>query len=134
MCSSQWIITSVQLLSRVWLFATPWTATMPGFPVHHQLPELAQTHVCWVGDAMQPPHPLSPPSPPAFKLSQHQGLFQGVSSLHQVAKVLEFQLQHQPFQRIFRIDFFTLKYWYCTTQSKVQWNTIIMHLDYISCW
>ena len=66
----------------------------PGFPVHHQLPELAQTHVHLVGDAMKPSHPLLSPSRPAFNLSQHQGLFQWVSSLHQVAKVLEFQLQH----------------------------------------
>ena len=67
----------------------------PGFPVHHQLPELDQTHVHWVNDAIQPSHPLSSPSPPAFNLSQHQGLFKWVSFLHQVAKVLEFQLQHQ---------------------------------------
>ena len=58
----------------------------PNFPVHHQLPELAQTHVHWVGDAIQPSHHLSYPSPPAFNLSQHQGLFQWVSSSHQVAK------------------------------------------------
>ena len=77
----------------------------PGFPVHHQLLELAQTHVHRGGDAIQPSHPLSSPSPPAFNLSQHQGLFQWVSSLHQVAKVLEFQLQHQSFQWIFRTDF-----------------------------
>ena len=61
-----------------------------GFPVHHQLPELVQTHVHWVSDGIQPSHPLSCPSPPAFNLSQHQGLFQRVSSSHQVAKVLEF--------------------------------------------
>ena len=67
-------------------------------PVHHQLPELTQTHVYWAGDAIQSSHPLSSPSPPAFNLSQHQRLFQGVSSLHQVAKILEFQLQHQSFQ------------------------------------
>ena len=66
-----------------------------GFPVQHQLRDLTQTHVHQVGDAIQPSHPLSSPSPPAFNLSQHQGLFQRVSSLHQVAKVLEFQLQHQ---------------------------------------
>ena len=74
----------------------------PGLPVHHQLPEFAQTHVHRVSDALQPSHPLSSPSPPAFNLSQHQGLFQWVSSLHQVAKVLEFQLQHQSFQRNLR--------------------------------
>ena len=61
----------------------------PGLPVHHQLPELAQTHVYWVGDAIQPSHPLSSPSPPAFSLSQDEGLFQWVSSLHQVAFPLE---------------------------------------------
>ena len=71
---------------------------MPGFPVHQQLPELAQTHVHLVSDAIQPSYPLSSPSPPAFSLSQQQGLFQGVSSLHQVEKVLEFQLKHQSFQ------------------------------------
>ena len=70
----------------------------PGLPVHHQLPESTQTHVHWVGDAIQPSHPLSSPSPPALNLSQHQGLFQWVSSSHQVARVLEFQLQHQSFQ------------------------------------
>ena len=70
----------------------------PGFPVHHQLPEFTQTHVHWVGDAIQPSHPLSSPSPPTCNLSQHQGFFQWVSSLHQAAKVLEFQFQHQSFQ------------------------------------
>ena len=78
--------------------------SMSGFPVLHQLPELAQTHVHQVGDAIQPSRPLSSPSLPAFNLSQHQGLFQWVSSSHQVAKVLEFQLQHQSFQWIFRTD------------------------------
>ena len=63
--------------------------SIPGFPVHHQLPELAQTYVHQVSDAIQTFHPLSSPFPPAFNLSQHQGLFQGVSSLYQVAKVLE---------------------------------------------
>ena len=84
---------------------SPVDCSTPGFPVHHQLPELAQTYVHRVDDAIQPSHPLSSPSPPAFNLSQHQGLFQWVSSLHQVAKVLEFQLQHQSFQWIFRTDF-----------------------------
>ena len=77
---------SVQWLSRFRLFATPWTAAGP--PVDHQLLELAQTHVHWVSDAIQPSHPLSFRSPPTFHLSQHQGLFQWVSSLHQVATVL----------------------------------------------
>ena len=67
---------------------------VPGFPAHHQLPEFAKTHVHRVSDAIHPSHPLSSPSPPALSLSQQQGLFQGVSSLHQVAKVLVFQLQH----------------------------------------
>ena len=77
----------------------------PGFPVHHQLVEFTQTHVHWVSDAIQPSHTLLSPSPPALNLSQHQGLFKWVSSLHQVAKVLEFQLQHQSFQWLFRTDF-----------------------------
>ena len=83
----------------------PMDCSMPGFPVHHQLPEFTQTHVHWVGDAIQPSHPLSSPSPPSLNLSQHQGLFKWVSSSHQVPKVLEFQLQHQSFQWIFRTDF-----------------------------
>ena len=67
----------------------------PGLPVHHQHPESTQTPVHWVSDAIQTSHPLLSPSPPALNLSQHQGLFKWVSSSHQVAKVLEFQLQHQ---------------------------------------
>ena len=77
----------------------------PGFPVHHQLPELVQTYAHRVSDAIQPSHPLLSPSSPAFNLSQHQGLFQWGSSSHQVARVLEFQLQHQSFQWIFRTNF-----------------------------
>ena len=73
-------------------------------PVHHQLPEFTQTHVHWVGDAIQPSLPLSSPSPTALNLSQHQGLLKWVSSSHQVAKVLEFQLQHQSFQWTPRTD------------------------------
>ena len=80
----------------------------PGLPVHHHLLEFAQTHVHWVGDAIQASHPLLSPSPPAFNLSQHEGLFQWVSSSHQLAKVLEFQLQHQSFQWIFRTGFFRM--------------------------
>ena len=72
--------------------------SVPGVPVHHQLLEFAQTQVHLVGDAIQPFHPLSSPSPPAFSLSQHLGHFQLGSSSHQVAKALEFQLQHQSFQ------------------------------------
>ena len=69
--------------------------SVPGLPAHHQLLEFTQTHVHWVADAIQPSHPLLSPSPPAFNLSQHQGLFKWVSSLHQVAKVLKFQLHHR---------------------------------------
>ena len=82
----------------------PMDCSSPGLPVHHQLPEFTQTHVCWVGDAIQPSHPLSSPSPPALNLSQHQGLLKWVSSLHQVARVFALQLQHQSFQWIFRTD------------------------------
>ena len=71
--------------------------SMPGLPVHHQLLEFTQTHVHRVSDAIQPSHPLSSPSPPAPNPSQHQGLLQWVNSSHEVAKVLEFQLQHQSF-------------------------------------
>ena len=76
----------------------PMDCSMPGLPVHHQLPKFTQTHVHWVGDAIQLSHALSSPSPPALNPSQHQGLFKWVSSSHQVAKLLEFQLQHQSFQ------------------------------------
>ena len=79
--------------------------SMPGFPVHHQLPELAQILDHQVGDVFQPSHPLSSPAPPAFSLSQNQGHFQWISSSNQVAKVLELQFQHQSYQWIFRIDF-----------------------------
>ena len=96
---------SVQSLNHVWLLASPMDCSMPGFPVHHQLPELALTHVHRVGDAIQPSYPLPSPPPPAFILSQHQGLFQWVSSSHQVARVLEFQLQHQSFQWTPKTDF-----------------------------
>ena len=76
----------------------PRNCSTPGFPVRHQVPEPTQTHVHRVSDAIQPYHPLSSPSPPTFNLSQHQGLFQWVGSLHQVAQVSEFQLRHQSFQ------------------------------------
>ena len=82
----------------------PMNHSTPGLPVHHQLPEFTQTHVHWVSDAIQPSHPLSSPSPPAPSPSQHQGLFQWVNSSHEVAKVLEFQLQHQSFQWTPRTD------------------------------
>ena len=74
-------------------------------PCPSPTPEFTQTHGHWVSDAIRPSHPLSSPSPPAFNLSQHQGLFKWVSSSYQVAKALEFQLQHQSFQWLFRTDF-----------------------------
>ena len=82
----------------------PMNRSMPGLPVHHQLPEFTQTHVHRVGDAIQLSHPLSSPSPPALNLFQNQGLFKWISSLHQVAKVLEFQLQYQSLQWTPRTD------------------------------
>ena len=91
----------------------PMDCSTPGFPVHHQLLKLAQTHVHWIGDVIQPPGPLTSLFPPAFNLSQHQGLFQWVTSSCQVAKILELQLQHQSFQWIFRTDFL----WDCLSWS-----------------
>ena len=112
------MIWSVQSLSHVQLFATPWTAAHQACLSINQLPEIAQTHVHCIGDAIQPSYPLSSPYPLAFNLSHHQGLFQWVSSLPQVAKVLEFQLQHQHWKHspsseyswlvFFRIDWLDL--------------------------
>ena len=82
----------------------PMNHSTPGLPVHHQLPEFTHTHVHRVSDAIQPSHPLSSPSPPAPNPCQHQSLFQWVNSSHEVAKVLEFQLQHHSFQRNPRAD------------------------------
>ena len=82
----------------------PMNCSTPGLPVHHKLLEFTQTHVYRVGDTIQPSHPLSSSSPPALNLSQHQGLFKWVSFSHQVAKILEFQLQHHSFQRNPRAD------------------------------
>ena len=82
----------------------PINCSTPGLPVYHQLPKFTQTHVHRVGDAIQPSHPLSSPSPPPPNPSQHQSLFQRVNSSHEVAKVLEFQLQHQSFQWTPRTD------------------------------
>ena len=102
------------LVSQVFQFSSvqsrptlcdPMNCSTPGLPVHHQLLGFTQTHVHRVGDAIQPSHPLSSSSPPTFNLSKHQGLFQWVSSSHQIAKVLDFQVQHHSFQWIFRTDF-----------------------------
>ena len=90
-----WIGVSVQFSSVAQLCPTlrdPMNPSTPGLPVHHQLPEFTETHVHRVGDAIQPSHPLSSPSPPAPSPSQHQSLFQWINSSHEVAKVLEFQL------------------------------------------
>ena len=100
-------LSSLQFRSVTQLCLTlcnPMDCSTPGFPVLHQLPELTQTHVHRVSDAIQPSHPLLSPSSLTFNLSQHQGLFQWVSSSYQVAKVLEPQLQHQSFQWMFRTD------------------------------
>ena len=83
----------------------PMNHSTPGLPVHHQLLEFTQTRAHQVSDAIQPSHPQSSPFPPALNPSQHQSLFQWVKSSHEVAKVLEFQLQHQSFQRNPRADF-----------------------------
>ena len=103
---------TVQSLSHVWL-CNSMDCSTPGFPVHHQLPELAQTHVHWVGDAIQPSHPLSSPSTPTFNLSQHQGLFKWVSSSHQVAKYWSFSFRISPSDEysgliFFRVDWLDL--------------------------
>ena len=101
-CVIQFQFSSVAQLCPT--FCHPMECSTPGLPNHHQLPESTQTHVHCVSEAIQPSHPLSSPSPPALNLSQHQGLFKWVSSPHQVAKVLEFQLQHQSFQWTPRTD------------------------------
>ena len=99
-----WPLCSVQFSSSVVSNSLrPWGLQPSRLPVHCQFPEVTQTHVHWGSNAIQPSHPLSSPNPPALNLSQHQGLFQWISSSHQVAKVLE--LQHQAFQWIFRTDF-----------------------------
>ena len=98
----------------------PMDCSRSGFRVLHNLLEFAQTNVHWISDVIQPSLPLSSPSPPAFNPSQHQGLFQWVGSLHHVAKVLEFQLQHQSFQWIFRVHFL----W-----SEVKWSESLLVLS-----
>ena len=96
-------VSSVQSLSHVQI-CNPMNHSTPGLPVHQQLPEFTQTHAHRIGDVIQPSHPLTSPSPPAPNPSQHQGLFQWVNSSHEVARVLEFQLQHQSFQWTPRTD------------------------------
>ena len=134
------IICSVQSLSCVWLYDFT-NHSMPGFPVHHQLPESTQNHVHWVGHAIQPSHPLSSPypllspSPPTFNLSKHQGLFQWVSSFHQVVTVLEFQPQHRVLPMNIQ-DWSTLGWTGLILQSKglsrVFSNTIVQKHQFLS--
>ena len=102
--ASNCVLVVVQTLSCVWI-CDPIECSTPVSPVLYYLLEFAQTHVHWVSDAIQPSHPLSPPSPPDLSLSQHQGLFQWVSCSHQVAKVFELQLQYQSLQWVFMVDF-----------------------------
>ena len=107
----------------------PMDCGIPGRPVHHQLPEFTQTHVHWVGDTIQPSHPLLSPSPPTFNLPQHQGLFKWVSSLHQVADALEFQLQHHPSNEYsglisFRMDWLDLLAVQGTLKSLLQHHSL----------
>ena len=90
------------------IICDPMNCRTPVFSVLHYFPEFAQTHIHWVNDAIQPSYPLSLPSPLALSISQHQGLFQWIGSSHEVAKLLELQLQHQSFQWIFRVDWFDL--------------------------
>ena len=112
--ASDWVYCCFSVDQSSPTLCDPMDCSTPGFPVLHQLLELIHTYIHWVGDTIQPSYPLSSSSPPAFSLSQHQGLFKWVTSSHQVAKVLELQFQHQSFQCIysglisFGIDCFAL--------------------------
>ena len=117
---------SVQLLRSVPTLWEPMDCSMLGFPVRHQLSEPTQTHVHRVGDAIQPSHPLSSPSL-IFNLSQHQGLLQWVSSSQQVDKVLELQLQCQPFQWICRTDFLRIDWFDLLAVQKTLKNLLDNH-------
>ena len=128
------LISSVQSVSSVAqlcpTLCDPMNCSMPGLPVHHQLPEFTQTCVHWVSDAIQPSHPLSSPSPPAPNPSQQQSLFQWVNSSHEVAKVLEFQLEYHSFQRNPRVDLLAVQ---GTLKSVLQYHSskasILQHSD-----
>ena len=115
---------SVQVIQSCLTLCNHMDCSVPGFSVHYQLPELIQIHVHWASDTIQPSHPLSSPFPPAFNLAQHQGLFEWVSSSHQVATVLEFQLKHQSFQWIFRVDFQSCFTQYIKILQLKLWNNI----------
>ena len=120
--------------------------SMPGLPIHHQLPEFTQTHIHRIGDAIQPSYPLSSPSSPTFNLSQHLGLFKWVNSSYQVAKVLEFQLNISPSKNI--QDWLPLGWtdWISlqskglsrassnTTVQKHQFHTVFLKLIFIGVW
>ena len=113
----------------------PMDCSMLSLPVYHHLLEFTQTHVHWVNDAIQPSHPLSSPFPPASNLSQLQGLFKWVCSPHQVAKVLQFQLQHQSFQWRFRTDSFKTDCWISLESkglSRVFSNTTVQKHQFFS--
>ena len=119
-----------QLCLTLW---KPIDCSTPGLPVHHQFPEFTQTHVHQVGDAIQPSHPLSSPSPPALNLSQHQGLFKWVSSSHQVARVLELGFNISPSNEhsgliSFRMDWLDLLAVQGTPKSLLQHHSSIRYL------
>ena len=123
-----WIQSSSVQFSCIWLFADPMNHSTPGLPVHHQLPEFTQTHIHWVGDAIQPSHPGSSPSPPAPNPSQHQNLFQWVNSLHEVAKHWSFSFSIIPSKEhpgliSFRIDRLDLLAVQETLKSLLQYHS-----------
>ena len=105
----------------------PMNRSTSGLPVHHQLPEFTHTHIHWVGDAIQPSHSLSSPSPPALNLSQDQGLFKWVNPLHQVAKLLAFQLQCQSFQCSIYLLYI---YIYIYIFVKTHWPRLLQWVDF----
>ena len=135
-----WVISffSVQSLSRVRLFATPWLHHTR-LPYPSPTPKIAQTHVHWVSDAIQPSHALPSPSPFAYNLSQHQGLFQWVSSSHQVAKVLEFlNFSISPSNEYsglisFRMDWLGLLAVQGTLKSFLQHHSLKASIVWCSC-
>ena len=109
----------------------PHDHSTPGLPVHHQLPEFTQTHVHQVSDAIQPSHPLLSPSPPAFNLFQHPGLFQGVSSLHQVAKYWSFSFSISPSSEYSGLISFSI-YWLDLLPLYRIFKTITTSLCYLT--
>ena len=106
----------------------PMDCSTPGLPVHHQLQEITQPHVHWASDVIQPSHPLLSPAPPSLNLSPHQTLLKSVSSSHQVAKILEFQLQHQSFQWTLRTDSFMMV-WLNVLAVQGTLKSLLQHLS-----